>query len=453
MSHHPLVDRFLRSMFVALAVGLAWGIRGDFGGADGAMYPGVMLALAFAYVSGQESVARRMPALALLGGWFIGFGGLMSYGVLHGYAKADTFVNYAYGFFTLLVQGGCWGIFGGAALGMALEDCRPRRAEAIAAAVAVVLSGVAIEKFVTHGIGFQVDPRGNSVIAFGGGAAVFVLWLAVRGYAYGLRGAFFGFLGFGIGMFFGRFLGNAAEHLPWEMNTWNVMEVSCGMIGGFVFTWGMVILPDRADEPREGVSLPALLGILYAAAFVPLWHLLTRARPEARKPEWIEQFASYGYADSVTMADQVYTLIVWVSLSGLLLAGFWWWWHKEERLEFSWLPALGLSLIMVLFQNLNALFFWYPARENFVNMHAVFWVLLALMLAYISVRRTHEELENSDDTDSWWTTAAAWSVALLLLFAATLALASKTNGEATMRSAEMRWPRAWSWRDGTPPPR
>lgn len=442
----------MRSMFVALAVGLAWGIRGDFGGADGAMYPGVMLALAFAYVSGQESVARRMPALALLGGWFIGFGGLMSYGMLHGYAKADTFVNYAYGFFTLLMQGGCWGIFGGAAIGMVLDDRRPRAAEAIIAAIVVVLSGIALEKVVTHGIGFQVDPRGNSVIAFSGGAVVFVAWLVFRGYAYGLRGAFFGFLGFGIGMFFGRLLSNAAEHLPWVMNTWNVMEVSCGMIGGFVFTWGMAGLPDRADEPREGVSLSSLLGMLYAAAFVPLWHLLTRARPETRKPEWTEQLASYGYPNSGAMADQIYTMIVFVSLSGFLLAALWWWWHKEYRLEFVWLPAIGLSLIMVLFQNLNALFFWYPARENFVNMHAVFWVLLVFMTVYIALRRVHDELETSDDGDSWWPTAAAWSTALLLLFAATLAIASMTNGEATMRSAEMRWPQ-WSWRDGTPPPR
>ena len=35
-----LADRIGRSLFVALAVGLAWGIRGDFGHLVGAMYPG-----------------------------------------------------------------------------------------------------------------------------------------------------------------------------------------------------------------------------------------------------------------------------------------------------------------------------------------------------------------------------------------------------------------------------
>ena len=43
-------DRFFRSVFVAIAVGLGWGIRGDFGHLIGAMYPGAILGLAFCYV-------------------------------------------------------------------------------------------------------------------------------------------------------------------------------------------------------------------------------------------------------------------------------------------------------------------------------------------------------------------------------------------------------------------
>jgi hypothetical protein len=47
-----LLNRVGRSLFVALAVGLAWGIRGDFGHLVGAMYPGAILGLGLAYVSG-----------------------------------------------------------------------------------------------------------------------------------------------------------------------------------------------------------------------------------------------------------------------------------------------------------------------------------------------------------------------------------------------------------------
>src|SRR5436305_12218509 len=100
-----VVDRIGRSLFVALAVGLAWGIRGDFGHLIGAMYPGAALALALAYVSGQQSLFRWMPILAAASALAIGSGGTMSYALLHGYAQSDTLPNYAYGFLTLFLQG------------------------------------------------------------------------------------------------------------------------------------------------------------------------------------------------------------------------------------------------------------------------------------------------------------------------------------------------------------
>ena len=79
-----LADKIARSLFVALAVGLAWGIRGDFGHLVGAMYPGAILAMALAYVSGQRALFLWMPTIAAASGLAIGSGGMMSYGILHG---------------------------------------------------------------------------------------------------------------------------------------------------------------------------------------------------------------------------------------------------------------------------------------------------------------------------------------------------------------------------------
>ena len=70
-----LADRIGRSLFVALAVGLAWGIRGDFGHLVGAMYPGAVLAMALAYVSGQRSLFLWMPVIAAASA--LAFGGLV----------------------------------------------------------------------------------------------------------------------------------------------------------------------------------------------------------------------------------------------------------------------------------------------------------------------------------------------------------------------------------------
>ena len=51
------------------------------------------------------------------------------------------------------------------------------------------------------------------------------------------------------------------------------------------------------------------------------------------------------------------------------------------------LPVLWLSLTMLLFQNLNALYFFYPHRDNQINMHHVFWVMFGLMVAYAAIAR------------------------------------------------------------------
>ena len=449
MLENQHVDRALRAVFVGLAVGMAWGIRGDFGGVDGAMYPGAMLGLAFCYVSGQESVMRRMPVIALLSGLFIGLGGNTSYGILHGYAKSDTLPNYSYGFLMLLFQGGCWGLFGGGAVGLALDDRRPKLGEALAVAAAVVVTGVLLEKFVTNVVRFEIDSRGNSLVPFMGGGAVFVAWLAARKYAYGLRGAFFGFTGFGAGMFFGRFLSNGSEHFPWTMNNWNVMEVGCGLIGGFVFTWGMVGLPDRNDTPDSGTSPWALAGIIYAAAFIPLEHLAVHVKSAVAKPEWMKLLTEYGHADPAATADRIYSLISVVALCGVAVAGAWYWWHSGEHLKWAWIPALGLSLIMLVFQCLNALYFQYPDKPDFLDMHTVLWVMLALMALYIALRTQHEPLD-VDDEDEWGSAALGWGAGLLALLVITVIAAGSVNGEKTMRSAEMKWPQ-WSFRDGPPP--
>ncbi|MBI2422676.1 MAG: hypothetical protein HYV27_07590 [Candidatus Hydrogenedentes bacterium] len=451
MSDHPLFDRALRALFVAMAVGIAWGIRGDFGGVLGAMYPGAVLGLGFAFVSGQESILRRMPVLALLGGLLIGMGGDMSYGILHGYAKSDTFINYSYGFFTLLLQGGCWGLFGGAAIGMALDDRRPVWWEAALAAVGVVVSGLLLEQFVEHVLHFQVDSRGNSIVPFIGGGIVFVIWMALRGYGYGLRGAFFGFLGFGGGMFFGRFLSNWSHQIPVTMNNWNIMEIGCGFIGGLIFTCGMIGLPDRSEDPPEGASPMSIVGMIYAVALIPLMHLVLLVRPAEKKAEWIGTLTQYGRSDASALADQTQTWLLLVTLMGFVIFGIWYWWHAAERNDLGWQPVMGLTLLMILFHNIHSLFFYQPRVEHSFKTPVIFWLFFILMGVYAAWRREHEAID-TDDEDAWLPMVARWAGALVIVFTATLVLAGAINGEETMKSAEMRWP-TWSFRDGTPPPR
>lgn len=445
-------DRFFRAAFVALAVGLGWGIRGDFGGFEGAMYPAACLGLAFAYVSGQPGLFQRMPVLGALAALFIGMGGMMSYGVLHGYAKADTFINYSYGYFTLFLQGGAWGVFGCAVLGLVLEDKPPKWHHWLSLTLAVAAGAALFYAVVVMLLGFQINPpRGNTSIAFTGGAIGLFLWLVYHPFPYGLRGAMLGYLGFGTGMFFGRFLGNATYHLPWAINHWNVMEVSVGIIGGFVFAWGML---GKAVPERKGKKEPpfapfwTLLSMNLVLIYIPMVHLITRARTDRRLAEWTERLVSYGYPEAEALSMQIYTWTALVAATGIVAVPLWYLFHIQKRFLWAAFPVMALSAIMLLFQNLTALYFYYPSRPMHINMHFIFWVLFSLMLVYAVVRGRHEPLTEKKEHFKevhWKPWCAAAGVCMLIA----LILSAVVNGEKTMASANTRFP-VWSWND--PPP-
>ena len=208
-------DRTLRSLFVALAVGLGWGIRGDFGHLVGAMYPGAALGLAFAFVSGQRSLFLWMPIIASLSALGIGVGGSMSYGILHGYAQADTPVNYAYGFATLFLQGSAWGTFGGALIGLVLERQPLRTGEWLAWLGSIFIGGWTAAFLIVTVLGFDINPpRNNTSIAFAGAALAQIIYLAASGKTTGLRGARAGLRRFRTGHGRRTLAGQPRQHAP-----------------------------------------------------------------------------------------------------------------------------------------------------------------------------------------------------------------------------------------------
>ncbi|WP_152050408.1 hypothetical protein [Tautonia marina] len=454
-----LWDRIGRSLFVALAVGLAWGIRGDFGHSIGAMYPGAALGLAFAWVSGQRSLHRWMPIVAALSAMGIGSGGTMSYGLLHGYAQSDTFLNYSYGFLTLFLQGSAWGTFGGALIGLMLERQPLRTSEWLGLLGSLFVGGWLVSLVVVNFLGFQINPpRNNISVAFMGAALGQLIWLAYNNKSIGLRGAVLGYLGFGLGMAGGRLLGNLANVFQgvynYSINHWNVMEVSCGMIGGFIFTFGMVnrVYPDPPKEPN--IKLSSFYGILTVLGFLPLWHRLARIIPEEKLPAWSATLATEGWERPELLAQTVLGLIDGVCVLGFVGVALWSYLHFRGNQRWPAFPILWLSLTMLLFQNLNALYFFKAPQPNTINMHNVFWALMALMTIYVLVVRPRPAAQRRLDPEDgsnrvpWlaWVSTGVIGMTLILI------LATWINGETTMASASTRWPN-WSWRDGPFPGR
>lgn len=458
-------DRVLRSLFVACAVGLGWGIRGDFGHVLGAMYPGACLGLGFAYVTGQRSMFRWMPIVGGLAGLGIGLGGMMSYGILHGYAKSDSFVNYSYGFATLVLQGGAWGCFGCAIVGLLLEEKTVRATEWLSGIVTVLVFGWVFYYLIHVRIGFDINPyRSNLSIGFTGGVIALFVWLIRNGKRSGLRGAFFGYLGFGLGMAGGRVIGNVSAYMGLTINHWNVMEVLVGFVGGFVFTFGM--LGRRFGPPAEEKSERwlASYAIVYVLGLIPLFHRLLRM-PDSRKlSEWAGRLESYGFDNPEALSETVSLALNGVCALGFVAAGIWLFLHRRDYRRFAAFPVLGLSVVMLLTQQLNALVFFYP-RDGFlvsrtgedmerihVNMHDVFWVLLAWMFLDTVIRAIVSAFRRRADYSALPTSPlplrwGRWGAGALATFVVIVIVGGIVNGEHTVGSANTRFP-LWSWREG-----
>lgn len=114
-------------MAVALSVATAWAIRGQFGHEQGAAWAGAIGGLALVVVSKRKDWYTKTVLIALASaiGWDAG--GMISYGAVVGYGKADHFINVLYGLGMLFVIGPLFGLLGGGLLGLVLEATKKNK--------------------------------------------------------------------------------------------------------------------------------------------------------------------------------------------------------------------------------------------------------------------------------------------------------------------------------------
>ena len=132
-THNDAPPLWLALLPAAMAGGMGWGIRGQYGHETGAMIAGVLVGLALVFLFCPR--AGSLPA-ARAAAWFtvaISFGGSMTYGQTIGLTQDAPLIGnweaLRWGLLGLGVKGGIWIGFAGAFFGMALSGRQYRPLE------------------------------------------------------------------------------------------------------------------------------------------------------------------------------------------------------------------------------------------------------------------------------------------------------------------------------------
>jgi len=183
-------------LFVALALGLGWAIRGHFGHEWGASWAGAMAVLAVLLAAKRKDWDARMPVLTVIGGVGWGVGGMMSYGLLVGYCRAPDFGNALYGFAMLGVVGALYGFVGGGMLGLGLETTGEKKPDWPALLTQMITAGLFFWSVLIPQFEWKMTPPRSELWAACLGVSVALAWYLYRhGFHRALRVAGYSALG------------------------------------------------------------------------------------------------------------------------------------------------------------------------------------------------------------------------------------------------------------------
>jgi hypothetical protein len=281
----------------AIAGGMAWGIRGQYGHETGAMIFGVLVGLVIVLMVLPQATALQAARAIGLFTLAIGFGGSMTYGQtigltmdasIHGNV-ADPHWNaaaYRWGMVGLAIKGSLWIGFGGLFLGIGLSNRKVSPREMLGIGIALILlffvgrwllntpfdppnKQLPYFYFSDHWQwedASNVKPRpevwGGLLLAFAGLMGYFV---AIKRDPLPVLLGLWGVIG-GLGFPIGQSMQAAenwdaaafAQNSWWRIGTnpWNMMEVTFGMIAGFCLCMGCWIHRHRICRIATEVDVP-----------------------------------------------------------------------------------------------------------------------------------------------------------------------------------------------------
>jgi len=260
-------------LIVAMALGTAWAIRGKFGHEQGAAWAGGIGSLALILVAKRKDWYDKVFKVALAAAFGWGLGGMISYGVVVGYGRADDFINAYYGLAMLFVIGALYGFLGGGLMGLVLVDSKEFKVKWHTLLVEMLAGALLVYAFLINQLEWLMTPPRSELWAACLGASIALAWYIVRHKQQAvIKVAVWSALGAGFGFAFGNFLQVLGTNSGLPFNFWNIMEYSIGFFGGlgmaygtFTSAWPLV----EAGKNKTSNLVPMLLLLV----FVPfiLW--------------------------------------------------------------------------------------------------------------------------------------------------------------------------------------
>jgi len=369
-SLHPGPPLWLVMLTAAMAGGMGWGIRGQYGHETGAMIAGVLvsLVLVFLFCPGNSSI--RVIRAAALGTIAMGFGGSMTYGQTVGLTHDTPLVGnweaLRWGLLGLAIKGGVWIGFAGFFLGLGLGGKRYRTRELLLLVLGMLVAfevgcwllnsphdpenkRLPLVYFSDHWHWEPGVELKHRLEVWGGlwCALVTALLYAVlrkkdilaRNLA--LWGIFGGALGFPLGQalqatnawnpgFFNEsFIGVFTRHFNW----WNIMETTYGTVMGAVLGLGLWLNRRRIGVSSEPDCSPLPFWLACGLLGVHLFLLLA------------VEFSDFSWI------DRVYDLGLMMGLIPLAACVRGHWWPYLQLLPLTLLPIAGKTLRMLVYQS------------------------------------------------------------------------------------------------------
>ena len=304
-------------LIVAMSLGTAWAIRGQFGHEHGAAWAGALGSLSVLLVAKRKDWLANAFYVTLAGALGWGLGGMMSYGLIVGYGRAGDFGNTLYGLEMLFVIGGLYGFLGGGFFGLALSDTKKNSVKWAPLIVEMTAGGILFYFFIIEQFGWKVNPPRSEVWSVCLGIAAALSWNLIRNKNYAaLRVAIFTSMGAGFGFAFGNFLQGLGTASEIHFNFWNVMEYSVGFFGGIGLAYGTLTTEWEPEEQESTFGKKQLFQLIMLVLIIPfiMWQ---------QNFEWdrIQQT----YVKLLSSDNQgVYNLVLHGSLLLTLVIGIYW---------------------------------------------------------------------------------------------------------------------------------